>query len=83
VTVRRTGGRRLRAQTTRTGATAWIAGAPPRGAPERLNYLIDMRYFGGSKPLARQRAAIPAEVSAAMKARAATGSVLLAGIAAA
>ena len=40
-------------------------------------------YFGGSKPLARQRSAIAAEVSAAMKARAAAGSVLLAGIAAA
>jgi hypothetical protein len=40
-------------------------------------------HFGGSKPLLRQRSAISADVSAAMKARAAAGSVLLAGIAAA
>ncbi len=41
------------------------------------------RHFGGSKPLLRQRSAIAAEVRAAMKARAAAASVLLAGIAAA
>jgi hypothetical protein len=39
-------------------------------------------HFGGSKPLARQRSAIAVDVRAAMKARAAAGSVLLAGIAA-
>ena len=40
-------------------------------------------HFGGSKPLARQRCAMAGEASAEMKARAAAGSVLLAGIAAA
>ena len=40
-------------------------------------------HFGGSKPLLRQRSAIAVDVRAAMKARAAAGSVLLAGIAAA
>lgn len=40
-------------------------------------------HFGGSKPLARQRCAMAAEVNAVMKARAAATSVLLAGIAAA
>jgi hypothetical protein len=44
---------------------------------------LSASYFGGSKPLARQRGAIASDVSAAMKARAAAGSVLLAGIAAA
>jgi hypothetical protein len=38
-------------------------------------------HFGGSNPLVRQRSAIVGEVSAVMKARAAAGSVLLAGIA--
>ena len=42
-----------------------------------------VRHFGGSNPLLRQRSAISADASAATKARAAAGSVLLAGIAAA
>jgi hypothetical protein len=40
-------------------------------------------HFGGSKPFSRQRAAMACEVNALMKARAAVGSVLLAGMAAA
>ena len=40
-------------------------------------------YLGGSKPAAVQRSAMAGPVSAAMKARAAAGSALLAGIAAA
>ena len=49
--------------------------ASPKGASSR--------YFGGSKPAARQRSASAGPASAAMKACAAAGSVLLAGIAAA
>ena len=58
-----------------------IPPGPWCGLPVRRTRCV--RYFGGSKPAAFQRSAIAGPVSAAVRARAEAGSVLLAGIAAA
>ena len=55
----------------------------PAGAQPYGSSMMRFRYFGGSKPAAFHRSAIAGPASAAMKARAAAGSVLLAGMAAA
>jgi hypothetical protein len=56
---------------------------PATSAGMTAREVVRPPHFGGSKPLLRQRCAIALDVSAAMKACAAAGSVLLAGIAAA